>query len=146
MNYKTLKWLTSYMSGLFTNFHLSRSCWHFMLDSKNEYLTQNELGYLRRCRKIWDTNLMLWGEVNLCQGTYRQGRGRRTCSRGTTPLRKGKRSGLPANLTTAFRTILCEASLNYRSMQSTTTKSRTWSRRWRWWWGPLTGTPRRTTG
>jgi hypothetical protein len=33
-----------------------------------------------------------------------------------------RRSGLPANLTTAFRTILCLASLSYRSMQSLTTK------------------------
>jgi hypothetical protein len=37
--------------------------------------------------------------------------------------------GLPANLTMAFWTIFCGASLSYRSMQSLTTKSRTCSRR-----------------
>ncbi len=36
-----------------------------------------------------------------------------------------RKSGLPANLTIAFRTILCGASLSYRSLQSLTTKLRT---------------------
>ncbi len=40
-----------------------------------------------------------------------------------------RRSGLPANLTMGFWTILCAASLSYRSLQSLTTKSRTCSRR-----------------
>jgi hypothetical protein len=86
-------------------------------------------------------NLMLWGEVNLCQITHRQGRGRRTGSRRTPWRCRRVRSGLLAHLTTAFRIILCAASLIYRSMQSLRTKSRAWSKRWRRWRAPLTGTP-----
>ncbi len=81
------------------------------------------------------------GQSIICQNTHRQGRGRRTGSRRTPWRCRKRRSGLPAHLTTAFRTILCGASLSYRSMQSLSTKLRSWSRRWRRWWGPLTVTP-----
>ncbi len=96
----------------------------------------------RRCQSTWDANLMLWGEVSLCQNTHRQGRGPRTGSRRTPWRCRRRRSGLTAHLTLAFRTILCGASLSYRPVQSLTTKSRAWSRRWKRWWGPLTGTLR----
>ncbi len=76
-----------------------------------------------------------------CQSTHRGGRGRRTGSRGTPWRCRRRRSVLLAHLTTAFPTILCGASLSYRSMQRLTTKLRAWSRRWRRWWGPLIGTP-----
>ncbi len=47
----------------------------------------------------------------------------------------------PARLTATLWTILCGASLSYRSTQRFTSKSRTRSRGWRRWWGPWTGTP-----
>ncbi len=52
-----------------------------------------------------------------------------------------RRSGLLALLTATLLTILYVASLNQGSMQSLTTNSRIWSRRWRRWWGSLPGTP-----
>ncbi len=71
----------------------------------------------------------------------RQARGPRSGSRRTSRRCGTRRSGLSAHLTTAFWTILCVAFLRYRSVQSLTTKSRTWSRSWGRWWAPLTGTP-----
>jgi hypothetical protein len=76
-----------------------------------------------------------------CHSCRRQARGRSTGSRRTSRRCGTRRSGLTAHLTTAFWTILCVAFLSYRSVQSLTTKSRTWSRRWGHWWAPLTGTP-----
>jgi hypothetical protein len=67
--------------------------------------------------------------------------GNRSGSRRTSRRFGTRWSGLSAHLTTAFWVFLCGASLSYRSMQNLTTKSRTWSRRWRRWWAPLTGTP-----
>ncbi len=98
------------------------------------------------CRRTWGTNFMLWEEVFekknfqdysllitlLDNSSRRQAKGWRSGSR-----RSGRRrSGLPAHLTTAFWTFLCGASLTYWSMQSFTKESRTWTRRWRWGWGP----------
>ncbi len=80
----------------------------------------------------------------------RQARGRRTGSRRTSRRCGTRRSGLTAHLPTAFWNILCVAFLSYRSVQSLTTKSRTWSTRWGHWWAPLTGTtwqrPARSSG
>ena len=83
--------------------------------------------------RTWGTNVMVWAEVN----SYRRpAKGCRNGSRRTSRRCGTRRSGLSAHLTTAFWTILCGAFLSYRSMQSLTTKSRTYSWRWRCWWGP----------
>ncbi len=71
-------------------------------------------------------------------------RGRRTYSwRPYGQLRRcrRRRSGLPARLIVTFFAILCGANLKYWSLKNLATKPRIWSRRWRRYWGPSTGTP-----
>ncbi len=51
-----------------------------------------------------------------------------------------RRSGLPARLIVTLFANLCGANLKFGPLKSLTTKPRIWSRRWRRWWGPSTGT------
>ncbi len=65
----------------------------------------------------------------------------RGCSRRTLWRCGRRRFALLALLIATLSTILCRASLNYRSLQSFATNPMIWSRRWRRWWGPSAGTP-----
>jgi hypothetical protein len=62
------------------------------------------------------------------------------CSRRTLRRCGRRRFALLALLTATLLTILCGASLNYRSLHSFATNPMIWSRRWRWW-EPSAGTP-----
>ncbi len=64
-------------------------------------------------------------------------RGCRTGSSRTLRRCGRRRFVLLAFLTATLFTILCGASLNYRSLKSFATNPMIWSRRWRRWWGSL---------
>ncbi len=48
---------------------------------------------------------------------------------------------LPGCLIVTLFAVLCLAILKYGSLKSLVTKPSIWTRRWRRWWGPSTGTP-----
>ncbi len=120
---------------------LSKCMWTFLAASLEELMSPGTPGQAMRTlvqkRNIFrstvrkdgagglEIHILCYEERSIfCQSNHRQGRGRRTGSR-RTPWRCRRRgSGLPAHLTTAFRTILCGASQSYRSMQSITKKLR----------------------